>query len=154
MNSKTSLNRRDFLKTASAATLGALAAGYSTPSNAAEVTEKPKPTADTVILLWMAGGMAHTETFDPKRYAPFEKGMASNRVLSTFPTIDTAVDPIKFSQGLEFLSFADIEALSNVNEGGQGGVVRPKRSRDERTDVRTRHGLGWRIAGMPVKLMP
>lgn len=29
---------------------------------------RPIPsTADTVILLWMAGGMAHTETFDPKQ---------------------------------------------------------------------------------------
>jgi hypothetical protein len=26
------------------------------------------PTADRVIVLWMAGGMAHTDTFDPKRY--------------------------------------------------------------------------------------
>ena len=52
-------------------------------------------------MLWMAGGMAHTETFDPKRYTPFEKALESNRVLSTFPAIDTAVDDIKFSQGLE-----------------------------------------------------
>ena len=28
--------------------------------------EKITPTADTLIILWMAGGMAHTETFDPK----------------------------------------------------------------------------------------
>ncbi|MBC8002591.1 MAG: DUF1501 domain-containing protein, partial [Opitutaceae bacterium] len=101
MNSKPPFNRRDFLKTASAATLGALAAGYPVPSRAEEPAEKLKATADTVILLWMAGGMAHTETFDPKRFAPFEKGMDSNRVLSTFPTINTAVDNIKFSEGLE-----------------------------------------------------
>src|SRR5438046_468197 len=59
------------------------------------------PTADAVIVLWMAGGMAHTETFDPKRYTPFSKGLESNRVLSTFPSIDTVVDNIKISQGLE-----------------------------------------------------
>ena len=92
--------RRDFLKTASAATLSALAAGYARPSLAAEV-EKIKPTADTIIVLWMGGGMAHTETFDPKRYTPYENGLASNKVLSTFPAIDTAVDNIKLSQGLE-----------------------------------------------------
>ncbi len=45
--------------------------------------------------------MAHTETFDPKRYVPFSKGMAANDMFSTFPAIDTAVDHIKFSQGLE-----------------------------------------------------
>jgi hypothetical protein len=45
--------------------------------------------------------MAHTETFDPKRYVPFSKGMPATDMLSTFPPIDTAVDHIKFSQGLE-----------------------------------------------------
>jgi hypothetical protein len=96
-------NRRDFLKSASAATLSALAAGWPSAVHAdsRESTEKIKPTADTVIVLWMAGGMAHTETFDPKRYTPYEKGLASNRVLSTFPSIDSAVDNIKLSQGLE-----------------------------------------------------
>jgi len=93
-------NRRDFLKTASVATLGALAAGHPRQLRAAE-EEKIKPTADTVIVLWMAGGMAHTETFDPKRYTPYENGLASNKVLSTFPAIDTAVNDIKLSQGLE-----------------------------------------------------
>jgi hypothetical protein len=98
---RTQWNRRDFLKTASAATLGALAAGEARPIFGAETAEKIKPTADTVIVLWMAGGMAHTETFDPKRYVPFSKGMAATDMLSTFPQIDTAVDHIKFSQGLE-----------------------------------------------------
>jgi hypothetical protein len=97
-----SVSRRDFLKTASAATLAALAAGapraFSAPSPHAE---KIKPTADTIILLWMGGGMAHTETFDPKRYTPYEKGLASEKVLSTFPSIDTVVDNIKISAGLE-----------------------------------------------------
>src|SRR5437667_4538345 len=95
-------SRRDFLKTASAATLSALAAG---PPRALFANEPPeekiKPTADTVIVLWMACGMAHTETFDPKLYTPFEKGLESKQVLSTFPSIDTSVDNIKFSEGLE-----------------------------------------------------
>src|SRR5580700_1683581 len=93
-------NRRDFLKTASAATLSALAAGYPRSMLAVE-EEKIKPTADTVIVLWMAGGMAHTETFDPKRYTPYEAGIKPGDVWSTFPQIDTVVDEIKLSQGLE-----------------------------------------------------
>ena len=36
--------------------------------------------------------MAQTETFDPKRYTPFEPGVPVEQVLSTFPAIDTAVD--------------------------------------------------------------
>ena len=84
MNS-THWSRRDFLKTASAATLSALAAG---PSRAwAEEPEKLKPRADTMIVLWMGGGMAHTETFDPKRHTPFVPGMSPADVWSTFPSI-------------------------------------------------------------------
>jgi hypothetical protein len=101
-------NRRDFLKTASAATLTALAA--SAPSLWADgqpgqrpdsPSDNPIPTADTIIILWMAGGMAHTDTFDPKRYTPYTPGVESKAVLSTFPSIDTAVDDIKLSKGLE-----------------------------------------------------
>ncbi|HZN66442.1 MAG TPA: DUF1501 domain-containing protein, partial [Tepidisphaeraceae bacterium] len=93
-------NRRDFLKTASAATLGALAA--SAPRLYGDV-QSPKivPKADTVIVLWMAGGMSATDTFDPKRYVPFTPGVESKAVLSTFPQIDTSVDDIKISHGLE-----------------------------------------------------
>jgi len=92
-------DRRDFLKSAGAATLGALAAGAPRAITAAE--SAPAATADSVILLWMGGGMASTETFDPKRFVPFEKGMSPEPVLSTFPAIDTACDHIKISEGLE-----------------------------------------------------
>ena len=45
--------------------------------------------------------MAAPETFDPKRYLPFEKGLEIKKILSTFPAIDTAVDHIKICEGLE-----------------------------------------------------
>src|SRR5262245_64369776 len=97
--------RRDFIRTASAATLSALAAGYPTKIQGVEAEEEiPKATADTIIVLWMGGGMAHTETFDPKRYTPFETGIKPDQVLSTFPQIDTVVDDIKLTQGLENLA--------------------------------------------------
>jgi len=101
-----SQNRRDFLKTASAATLSALAAGSARPLLAAEAQKaaKSQATADTVIVLWMGGGMAHTETFDPKRYTPYAPGTPASAVLSTFPAIPTVVDGIQFSQGLEKLA--------------------------------------------------
>ena len=100
MKTSNQWNRRDFLKTASAATLSALAAGFPRQLRA-QPEEKIKPTADTVIVLWMAGGMAHTETFDPKKYTAFERGLKPDQVLSTFPQIDTVVDNIKLTQGLE-----------------------------------------------------
>jgi hypothetical protein len=98
---KDSGTRRDFLRGMSAAALATIAAGAPRPLTAAEPVQHPAPTADTCILLWMAGGMAAPETFDPKRYLPFEVGLPAEKILCTFPAIDTVVDNIKISQGLE-----------------------------------------------------
>ena len=51
-------NRREFLKRTGAATMGAMAAGAHGTANTAAAANKIEPTADTCILLWMAGGMA------------------------------------------------------------------------------------------------
>src|SRR4051812_26715566 len=96
--SQPDLTRRDFVRGMSAAALATVAAGEPRPSAAAEKVEHPRATADTCILLWMAGGMAAPETFDPKRYLPFEVGLRADKILCTFPAIDTAVDNIKISQ--------------------------------------------------------
>ena len=99
-------NRRNFIRQTSAAALAAMTAGAPVASMLSGCKNDNKKkingntTADTVILLWMAGGMAHTETFDPKKYTPFEKGMEGNRVLSTFPAKPTALDGVYFSEGL------------------------------------------------------
>lgn len=97
-------NRREFLRLTAVGTLASLAGPFDV-SQGRRVQASPKSgaksTADTLIVLWMAGGMAHTETFDPKRHAPFTAGMKADDVLCTFPSIDTAVDNIKISQGLE-----------------------------------------------------
>src|ERR1051325_5231744 len=132
--------RRDFLKTAGAATLSALAAGASRAVLSAEAAaEKIKPTADTLIVLWMGGGMAHTETFDPKRYTPFEKGIAPNSVLSTFPSIDTAVDSIKFSQGLE--------RIAKVMD--RGTLIRSYTAGDLGFILHSRHQFQWHTGYAP-----
>jgi hypothetical protein len=92
--------RRRFLQSMSAAAAATLA--LPEPKLLANDSVKHPPAkADACILLWMAGGMAAPETFDPKRYEPFEIGLPAERILSTFPAIDTAVDGIKISQGLE-----------------------------------------------------
>jgi len=98
-------NRRDFIKRSGAATLAALAAGAPFASMLGGCNSKKKSfdnsSADTVILLWMAGGMAHTETFDPKKYTSFTKGMKGDAVLSTFESYPTTLDGIRFSEGLQ-----------------------------------------------------
>jgi hypothetical protein len=132
-----SISRRNFLKTASAATLGALGAGYSRPLFAAEPA--PKATADTVIVLWMGGGMASTETFDPKRYTPYETGLDPSRVLSTFPAINTAVDHIKFSEGLE--------KMAAVMD--RGSLIRSYTAGDLGFILHSRHQYQWHTGYAP-----
>lgn len=105
---RSELHRRDCLKSMSGTITAALTAQYAASLPAAEPV--PSASADCLVLLWMAGGMAHTETFDPKHYEPFTPGIESRRVLSTFPAIHTAADPIKFTQGLE-------EMASVMDEG-------------------------------------
>ncbi len=123
MSRSPNVTRRDFLKTASGAVLSALAAGSPRQLHAV-VPDTPKPTADTLIVLWMAGGMAHTETFDPKRYTPFSSGLDPHSVLSTFPAIDTAVDSIKFSEGLENLArVMDRGTLIRSYQAGDLGFI-------------------------------
>ena len=77
---------------------GGRAAAASGRRNGAAI-EHPAAKADACILLWMAGGMAAPETFDPKRYEPFEVGLPVEKVMSTFPAIDTVVDNIKITPG-------------------------------------------------------
>ncbi|MGI8965165.1 MAG: DUF1501 domain-containing protein [Limisphaerales bacterium] len=140
MKTNSQFNRRDFLKTASAATLSALAAGYPRSIFSAETdSEKITPTADTVIVLWMAGGMAHTETFDPKRFTPFEKGVATQKVLSTFPQIDTVVDNIKLTEGLENIAkVMDRATLSRLYTAGDLGFI-----------LHSRHQYQWHTGYAP-----
>src|ERR1700693_3277931 len=89
-------SRRDFLRTGAAAGAAALLA----PRLRADEAAKLKPTADAMILLWMAGGQAATEVWDMKKYTPFEKGMEAKAVYSTFKSIPTSVDGLQISEGM------------------------------------------------------
>jgi hypothetical protein len=96
--------RRLFLQQLAAAGAAALAAGEPRLISAADTGGKlvhPPAKADSCIVLWMGGGMAAPDTFDPKKYVPFEVGLPVGQVESTFPAIDTVVDQIKITQGLE-----------------------------------------------------
>ncbi|MEZ5403682.1 MAG: DUF1501 domain-containing protein [Bryobacteraceae bacterium] len=125
MSTTQMLNRRQFLGTAAAA--------------AAARGARIEPKADTLIVLWMAGGMAQTETFDPKRYTPFENGLDPNRVLSTFPSIDTAVDNIKISQGLERIAkVMDRATMVRTYQAGDLGHI-----------LHSRHQFHWHTGYAP-----
>ncbi|HMC78889.1 MAG TPA: DUF1501 domain-containing protein, partial [Vicinamibacterales bacterium] len=136
------VSRRGFMGATAAATLAALAGrepllarGQSAPG----IT----PTADAVIVLWMAGGMAQTETFDPKRYTPFAPGVAVDQVLSTFPSIPTAVDGIRFTQGLE--------QIASVMD--RGTVIRTFNAADLGFILHSRHQYHWHTGYVPPQPM-
>jgi hypothetical protein len=130
------LSRRHFLRATGAAALGALTAGE--PRLAASPTKIPAR-ADRMILLWMAGGMAQTETFDPKRYTPYQSGLESNLVLSTFPSINTAVDGIQLSEGLE--------RIGKVLD--RGTLIRSHRVGDLGFILHSRHQFHWHTGYPP-----
>lgn len=135
-----SWNRRDFLKNASAATLATLAAGAPLSSLLTSCnSNKIKSKADTVILLWMAGGMAHTDTFDPKKYTAFAKGMNGNSVLSTFPSVPTILDGVHFSEGLE--------SIGKIMD--RGTVIRSYKAADMGFILHSRHQYHWHTCYQP-----
>jgi hypothetical protein len=136
------LTRRRFMGTTAAATLAALV-GREPRLVRAQVPSPSAATADAVIVLWMAGGMAQTETFDPKRYTPFAPGVHIKEVLSTFPSIDTAVDDIKFTAGLE--------QIAGVMD--RGGVIRSFQAADLGFILHSRHQYHWHTGYIPPQPM-
>ena len=134
------LNRRDFLKKTTAAAiatmaLGAPMTGLLSSCNRNKIVSR----ADSVILLYMSGGMAHTETFDPKRYTPFTKGMQANDVLSTFKSVPTVLDGIHFSEGLE--------SIGRVMD--KGTLIRSYVAADMGHILHTRHQYHWHTCYEP-----
>jgi hypothetical protein len=127
------LSRRDFLRAAAAGVLS----GYGA-ARAAE--SKPlTPTADAMVLLWMAGGQASTETWDPKRYTPFERGMEANAVGSTFRSIPTSVGGLRISEGLP--------SVARVMH--HGTLVRTFRAGDLGFILHSRHQYHWHTGYVP-----
>jgi hypothetical protein len=142
------VSRRGFMGATAGATLAALAGREPTLVRAsapafAQASARQAATADAVIVLWMAGGMAQTETFDPKRYTPFQPGVNIKDVLSTFPTIDTAVDNIKFTAGLE--------QIASVID--RGTVIRTFNAADLGFILHSRHQYHWHTGYIPPQPM-
>ncbi|TWT51658.1 DUF1501 domain-containing protein [Allorhodopirellula solitaria] len=133
--------RRTLLKQLGAASLAAL--GTNQPnawaSNDSIAIRHPEAKADSCILIWLAGGMASPDTFDPKRYLPFEKGLSIDRILSTFPAIDTAVDNIKISAGME--------NIAGVMD--RGTLIRSAVQPDLGHILHSRHQYHWHTGYVP-----
>lgn len=133
------ISRRNLLKKLSAASLGALATGAPRAWANSEAVKQPPAKADSCILIWLAGGMAAPDTFDPKRYLPFEKGLEVEKILSTFPAIDTAVDNIKITKGME--------QIAKVMD--RGTLIRSAVQPDLGHILHSRHQYHWHTGYVP-----
>jgi uncharacterized protein (DUF1501 family) len=89
------MNRRTFLQTSALAAAGAGLAPY------ARAADAITPTADAMIMIWLPGGMAQTDLWDPKDYTPYRKGMKGSELLGTCKAIPTSADGIFLGEGLE-----------------------------------------------------
>lgn len=88
--------RRQFLHTTAGLTAATFAAGL--PSLAATRKEDityPKGKADHCIFIWLGGGAAHIDTWDPKR-----PGDGKKQAGSAYPAIDTAIPGVQVCEHL------------------------------------------------------
>ncbi|AGA31562.1 DUF1501 domain-containing protein [Singulisphaera acidiphila] len=86
--------RRDLLRVGSMAVAGSLLPGGATATTTSEPVSR---TAESVLILWMAGGVTHIDSFDPKPDAP-------ELIRGTLGTIATAVPGVRFAECLPGLA--------------------------------------------------
>jgi len=131
------IDRRSFLKGAAAAAWAGSGALGRARGDA--YVEHPPARADTMILLWMAGGQCHTETWDPKTHTPFERGMEAKAVGSTFRSIPTSLDGLSISEGLpECAQVMDL-----------GTLIKTFRAPDLGHILHSRHQYHWHTGYVP-----
>ena len=79
------MNRRQFLKTGA---LAAAAAGLAPRARAEIAGASLKPNADAMIMIWLPGGMAQTDLWDPEETHALRQGHERQRIarhLQTHP---------------------------------------------------------------------
>src|SRR5687767_7111689 len=103
--------RRHFLQSTAAATaaitstpFARLLAQQPEPGGQPHTQHTPTPItprADSVIWIWLPGGIAQTDTWDPKAHTPYRQGMKGSELLGTCESIPTAADGIRLGAGLD-----------------------------------------------------
>jgi hypothetical protein len=124
---KTRLTRREFIQTGIAAAAGAGLApqvfAEASAQKAVEAAARLIPKADAMIHIWMPGGVAQTDTWDPKKYTPFQTGMKGSDLLGTCQPIPTSADGIFLGKGLDHVATvmdrgAILRSLTNETKFG------------------------------------
>lgn len=132
-------SRRHFLQSMATAAAASLAMKAPAEAAEAEAISQPKPTADSCIVLWLAGGMAAPETFDPKHYEPYSEGLPVEKIISTFPAIDTSVPGLQISDGLE-----QVAAVMD-----RASLIRSAVQPDLGNILHSRHQYHWHTGYVP-----
>lgn len=107
------VRRRDFLQVGALAAFG-LPALLRAEARAddGEPASRPKPTARSVILVYLGGGLSHHDSFDPKPEAPSE-------VKGKYGAIGTKLPGVAFGDRLERLASRN-DRFSLVRSGSHG----------------------------------
>lgn len=97
------ITRRNFLSRTTAA-FGAFAVTEPFDRLAAAAAPVLVPKADSVIFIWLPGGVSQMETWDPKPFTPYRQGMKGNELFSTCDSLPTSADGIRLGAGLPNLA--------------------------------------------------
>jgi hypothetical protein len=108
---KMRIHRRDFLRSSAVACAG-LGLGKASWADGDKsfneeglrATGMPTAKADSVILIWLPGGIAQSDTWDPKKFTPYSPGMKGSELLGTCKSIPTSADGIFLGEGLETIA--------------------------------------------------
>lgn len=98
------MDRRTLLKAGLAAGTGLMVPRAGRAAEMASRWPANPKAAESMIVIWLPGGMAQTDMWDPKRHTPFRKGMKGRELLGTCPLIPTAADGIQLGAGLEHIA--------------------------------------------------
>jgi len=131
--------RRHFLKQLAATATATMGLGNPRWLVANDDVRQPEPTADACILIWLAGGMAAPDTFDPKHYTPYREGLPVAEMVSTFPSIETSVEGLRISAGLE--------QIASVMD--RATLIRSAVQPDLGSILHSRHQYHWHTGYVP-----
>lgn len=92
-----SLSRRRFLARTGTGTAALGLTSLASPLFAQEKKTYPKGKAEHCIFVWLGGGCAHMDTWDPKRVGDPQKRVAG----SAYPAIDTAIPGVQVCEHLK-----------------------------------------------------
>lgn len=89
-------SRREFLQRTGAVTIATAAGPLAIAASKREEIDYPRGKAEHCIFIWLGGGAAHIDTWDPKRVGDFKKAAGS-----AYPAIDTAIPSVQVCEHLK-----------------------------------------------------